>query len=111
MTVTITSITGGAPKPVFDKLRAAFETRLSAALTTLQQESRTLSASLSTVQIREDFTKETISPLQTDSDNLMLADGNQEGTSPLASQTRQQLSSSALSLALQVDQDLLRLLR
>ncbi len=88
---------------------AAASTALSAALTKLQSESQTLSSSLSTVQIRQDFTKATINTLQTGSAALTLADSNQEGANLLALQTRQQLSSTALSLASQADQAVLRL--
>jgi len=86
-------------------------TELSAALTSLRSESQTLSASLSVVQIRQDFTTATINTLQTGSSNLTLADSNQEGANLLALQTRQQLSSTALSLASQADQNVLRLFR
>ena len=89
----------------------AASTALSAALTSLQSESQTLSASLSTVQIRQEFTKATINTLQTGSADLTLADSNQEGANLLALQTRQQLSSTALSLASQADQNVLRLFR
>ena len=77
----------------------------------MQSESQTLSSSLSTVQIRQDFTKATINTLQTGSDALTLADSNQEGANLLALQTRQQLSTTALSLASQADQNVLRLFR
>ena len=89
----------------------AAATDLSAALTSLRSESQTLSASLSTVQIRQDFTKATINTLQSGSAALTLADSNQEGANLLALQTRQQLSSTALSLASQADQNVLRLFR
>jgi len=84
---------------------------LTAALTTLRSESQTLGASLSTVQIRQDFTKATINTLQSGSAALTLADSNQEGANLLALQTRQQLSTTALSLASQADQNVLRLFR
>jgi flagellin len=84
---------------------------LATALTSLRAESQTLSSSLSTVQIRQDFTKAMINTLQTGSDNLTLADSNEEGANLLALQTRQQLSSTALSLAAQADQNVLRLFR
>jgi flagellin-like hook-associated protein FlgL len=84
-------------------------TQLTAALTTLRSQSQSLGASLSTVQIRQDFTKATINTLQTGSDDLTLADSNQEGANLLALQTRQQLSTTALSLASQADQNVLRL--
>jgi flagellin-like hook-associated protein FlgL len=89
----------------------AASTALSAALTSLQGESQTLSSSLSTVQIRQDFTKSMVNTLQTGSDDLTLADSNEEGANLLALQTRQQLSSTALSLAAQADQNVLRLFR
>jgi flagellin-like hook-associated protein FlgL len=87
----------------------AASTALTAALTTLRSESQTLSSSLSTVQIRQDFTKATINTLQTGSSDLTLADSNQEGANLLALQTRQQLSTTALSLASQADQNVLKL--
>jgi flagellin-like hook-associated protein FlgL len=82
---------------------------LTAALTTLRSESQTLGSSLSVVQIRQDFTKATINTLQTGSDDLTLADSNEEGANLLALQTRQQLSTTALSLAAQADQNVLKL--
>jgi len=87
----------------------AASTALSAALTSLRSESQTLSANLSTVQIRQDFTKATINTLQTGSSDLTLADSNEEGANLLALQTRQQLSTTALSLASQADQNVLKL--
>ena len=89
----------------------AASTDLTAALTTLRSESQTLGANLSTVQIRQDFTKATINTLQSGSAALTLADSNQEGANLLALQTRQQLSTTALSLASQADQNVLRLFR
>jgi flagellin-like hook-associated protein FlgL len=89
----------------------AASTDLTAALTTLRSQSQTLSANLSVVQIRQDFTKATINTLQAGSDALTLADSNQEGANLLALQTRQQLSTTALSLAAQADQNVLRLFR
>ena len=88
---------------------SAASTALTAALTALRSQSQTLGSSLSTVQIRQDFTKATINTLQTGSSDLTLADSNQEGANLLALQTRQQLSTTALSLASQADQNVLRL--
>jgi len=82
---------------------------LTAALSTLRSQSQTLSSNLSTVQIRQDFTKAMINTLQSGSDSLTLADSNEEGANLLALQTRQQLSTTALSLASQADQNVLRL--
>ena len=82
---------------------------LSAALTTLRSQSQSFGSNLSTVQIRQDFTKAMINTLQTGADNLTLADSNEEGANLLALQTRQQLSTTALSLASQAGQAVLRL--
>lgn len=50
-----------------------------------------------------------INTLETGAANLTLADANQEAANLLALQTRQQLSSTALSMASQADQAVLRL--
>jgi flagellin-like hook-associated protein FlgL len=87
----------------------AAATELSAALTTLRTQSQALSSNLSIVQVRQDYTKSMISTLQAGSDALTLADSNEEGANLLALQTRQQLSTTALSLANQASQNVLRL--
>jgi flagellin len=84
-------------------------TELTAALTTLRSQAQAFGSNLSTVQIRQDFTKAMINTLQTGSDALTLADSNEEGANLLALQTRQQLSTTALSLASQASQAVLRL--
>jgi len=61
------------------------------------------------VEVRQDFTKNLINTLETGAANLTLADSNQEGANLLALQTRQQLSTIALTLANQADQAVLRL--
>jgi flagellin-like hook-associated protein FlgL len=87
----------------------AATTDLTGALSTLRSQSQAFGSNLSTVQIREDFTKATINTLQTGADSLTLADSNEEGANLLALQTRQQLSTTALSLASQASQAVLRL--
>jgi flagellin-like hook-associated protein FlgL len=82
---------------------------LSNALSTLRSQASAFGSSLSVVQTRQDFTKSMISTLKTGADNLVLADSNEEGANLLALQTRQQLSTTALSLASQADQNVLRL--
>ena len=82
---------------------------LKTALTTLRSQAQSLSSNLSTVQIRQDFTKAMVNTLQSGSDSLTLADSNEEGANLLALQTRQQLSTTALSLASQADQNVLKL--
>ncbi|HKS86672.1 MAG TPA: flagellin, partial [Pseudolabrys sp.] len=88
---------------------SAASTQLTAALTTLRSQAQSLSSNLSTVQIRQDFTKAMINTLNNGADSLTLADSNEEGANLLALQTRQQLSTTALSLASQADQNVLRL--
>jgi flagellin-like hook-associated protein FlgL len=88
---------------------AAASTDLTAALVTLRAQAQTFGSNLSTVQIRQDFTKAMINTLQVGSDALTLADTNEEGANMLALQTRQQLSTTALSLASQANQAVLRL--
>ena len=58
---------------------------------------------------RQDYTKNTVSNLNDGSDSLTLADINEEGAALTSLQTRQQLSITALSLANQADQAILRL--
>ena len=83
--------------------------QLKVTLTTLRSQAQSLSSNLSTVQIRQDFTKAMINTLNNGADSLTLADSNEEGANLLALQTRQQLSTTALSLASQADQNVLRL--
>ena len=82
---------------------------LTQALLTLRSQSQALGSNLQIVQIRQDFTKAMINTLNTGADSLTLADSNEEGANLLALQTRQQLSTTALSLAAQADQNVLRL--
>jgi len=82
---------------------------VSSALTTIRSQSSAFGSNLSIVENRTDFTKATINTLETGADNLVLADTNKEAANLLALQTRQQLSSTALSLASQADQAVLRL--
>jgi flagellin-like hook-associated protein FlgL len=89
-------------------LDAKLET-LSNALGTLRSQASSFGSNLSIVQNRQDFTKSMINTLETGAANLTLADTNEEAANLLALQTRQQLSSTALSMASQADQAVLRL--
>jgi len=82
---------------------------ISASLTTLRAQGTKLSASLSVVQTRQDFTKNLINTLQVGADNLTLADTNEEAANLTALQTRQQISTAALSMTTQSQQSILRL--
>jgi flagellin-like hook-associated protein FlgL len=83
--------------------------KLKAGIDTLKSQSAKFGSNLSVVQTRQTFTKEMINVLETGASNLTLADTNEEAANVLALQTRQQLSSTALSLASQADQNVLRL--
>jgi flagellin-like hook-associated protein FlgL len=82
---------------------------LKGSLDSLRSQSSTFGSNLSVVENRQDFTKNMINTLETGAANLTLADTNEEAANLLALQTRQQLSSSALSMASQADQAVLRL--
>ena len=82
---------------------------LTNALGSLRSQASLFGSNLSVVQNRQDFTKSMMNTLQTGADNLVLADTNEEGANMLALQTRQQLSTTALSLANQASQAVLRL--
>jgi len=82
---------------------------INAALDELRSAARSMGTALSTVEIRTDFTEHMINTLEVGAGNLTIADMNEEGANMLALQTRQQLSSTALSLANQADQSVLNL--
>jgi flagellin-like hook-associated protein FlgL len=75
----------------------------------LQTLSTAFASSLSVVQSRQSFTTNMINTLQTGASNLTVADTNVEGANLLALQTRQQLGVSALSIANQAQQSILKL--
>jgi flagellin len=83
--------------------------KLDTALGTLRTQASKFGSNLTTVQTRQDFTKNLIDTLKSGADQLVLADTNLEGANLLALQTRQQLSTTALSLSAQADQAVLRL--
>ncbi len=84
-------------------------TDLTAAVDKLRTQASTFGSNLSVVQNRQDFTKDFIDTLETGADQLVLADQNEEAAKLLTLNTRQQLSQTALSLASQADQGVLRL--
>ena len=79
------------------------------ALNLLRTESKNLSANLSIVTSRQEFTTNMINTLQKGADNLTLADMNEEGANMLMLQTRQALGTTALALSSQAAQAVLRL--
>jgi flagellin len=82
---------------------------ITTALSTVQAQTETFGTNASTINVRQSFTTNLINTLQTGSDNLVLADQNQESANLLTLQTRQQLSISALSISNQAQQAVLKL--
>jgi hypothetical protein len=82
---------------------------LDTALVTLRQESSKMSGNLSIISVRQEFSTNMINTLVEGSDKLTLADANEEGANMLMLQTRQTLSTTALSLSAQAAQSVLRL--
>jgi flagellin-like hook-associated protein FlgL len=82
---------------------------LTTGLSRLRSQASTFGSNLSVVQARQDFTKSMIDTLETGSDMLVLADQNEEAAKLVTLNTRQQLASTALSLATQSEQSVLRL--
>jgi flagellin len=119
-TMATTSLSGGSDKitdnwwdgttGVVNKSGIGFAIgQLDDARTTLRSESQKLSTNLSTITIRQDFTKGMINTLEDGAAELTNADMNQEGANMLMLQTRQSLGTTSLSLASQAAQSVLRL--
>jgi len=79
------------------------------ALNSVRSFGSSLANNLSIIQTRRDFTESTINTLEAGADDLTVADANEEGANLLALQTRQALGTTALSLASQSAQSVLRL--
>lgn len=84
-------------------------TQTTTALTSARTFGSTLATSLAVIQSRQDFTNNLINTLNTGASALTTADQNAEGAKLLALQTRQSLGITALSLASQSNQAILRL--
>jgi flagellin-like hook-associated protein FlgL len=82
---------------------------LNDAIAELRTQSATLSANLNIITTRQDFTTNMVNTLTGGADKLTLADMNEEGANMLMLQTRQALGTTALSLASQAAQSVLRL--
>jgi len=115
ITVSAVDWAGSAAEPAglidadFDTEATTEESAVNAALDSLRSTAAEFGNNLSTVRIREDFTKGMVNTLKGGSDDLTLADENEEAANLLALQTRQQLGVQALSLASQSQQGILRL--
>ena len=83
--------------------------QISKAVDYLRSYSTKLGNNFTVIETRQDFTEAMINVLETGSDNLVLADMNEESANYLALQTRQQLAVNSLSLAAQSAQSVLSL--
>lgn len=83
--------------------------QVTGALSSVRNFGTSIANSLSIIQTRRDFTESTISTLKAGANDLVATDQNEEGANLLALQTRQQLGVTALSLAAQSQQSVLRL--
>src|SRR5262249_40122966 len=83
-------------------------TTINTTLTNLRTQAGKFGSNLTTVQTRQDFTKNMVNTLQTGSDNLVLADTNEEGANMVALPTRQPLPPPAPSLPNQANQAVVR---
>jgi flagellin-like hook-associated protein FlgL len=84
-------------------------TLIDAALTTVRATAQEFGTNSSMLSIREDFTSEMISTLESGSGQLVNADLNEESANMLSLQTRQSLGTISLSIAQQSEQAVLRL--
>lgn len=79
------------------------------ALSTLRTDAATFGGNATLIQTRQDFTSNLIRNLQTASDNVVLADTNEEGANLQALQAQNQLGIVSLGISGQLSQAILRL--
>jgi flagellin len=82
---------------------------INAAISSVRAQTETFGTNSSTIQTRQTFEQNLINTLQTGASNLVLADQNQASADLLTEQTQQQLEISALSIANQANQSVLKL--
>jgi flagellin len=85
------------------------ETAINNAITLVRAQTQTFGTNSSTISTRQTFETNIINTLQTGASNLVLADQNQASANLLTEQTQQQLEISALSIANQANQSVLKL--
>ncbi len=83
--------------------------QLDSALTTVRTTAQTFGTNASLLQIRQEFTDNLVTTLESGAANLVNADLNEESANMLSLQTRQSLGSISLSIAQQSEQSILRL--
>jgi len=87
----------------------ALVTDLNSAITSVQTQTETFGTNSGVIGTRQTFETNMINTLQTGASNLVVADQNQESADLLTEQTQQQLEISALSIANQANQSVLKL--
>jgi flagellin len=88
---------------------ASAVTAINAAIGQVQSQTETFGTNSGVIGTRQTFTTNLINTLQTGASNLVVADQNQESADLLTEQTQQQLEISALSIANQANQSVLKL--
>jgi flagellin len=99
----------GATSFQSDNQLASVVSGINAALATVQSQTETFGTNASTITTRQTFETAAINTLQTGAANLVVADQNQESADLLTEQTQQQLEISALSIANDANQSVLKL--
>jgi hypothetical protein len=92
-----------------DNTISGIVTNLNNAISTVQAQTETFGTNSGTITTRQTFENALINTLQTGASNLVAADQNQESANLLTEQTQQQLEISALSIANQANQSVLKL--
>ena len=106
----LSSVSGASTGSFFDSSQlSSLVTNLNTAITNVQGQTETFGTNSSTISTRQTFTTNMINTLQTGASNLVAADQNQESANLLTEQTQQQLEISALSIANQANQSVLKL--
>ena len=106
----LSSLSGSGAGSFFDSSElSSLVTNINTAISNVQTQTETFGTNSSTILTRQTFTTAMINTLQTGASNLVAADQNQESANLLTEQTQQQLEISALSIANQANQSVLKL--
>ena len=106
----LSSISGSTTGSFFDSSQlSSLVTNINTAISNVQGQTETFGTNSSTISTRQSFTTNMINTLQTGASNLVAADQNQESANLLTEQTQQQLEISALSIANDANQSVLKL--
>lgn len=106
----LSSLSGSGAGSFFDSSElSSLVNNINTAISNVQTQTETFGTNSSTITTRQTFTTATINTLQTGASNLVAADQNQESANLLTEQTQQQLEISALSIANQANQSVLKL--